>query len=95
MEAQLSWRVWLRGCAMALITNIPSEAWSDPVTLTDDETWQAVSGRVLLALNDAPSGPRDGLLLDGHAISLNEGEVVRYRSGGGVFAPVIARQRRT
>jgi hypothetical protein len=68
---------------MAIITNVTG-AWSDAVTLTDNEFWQVRRGPVFIATDAATApaaGSGDGLLLsDGDVLALSDGDVVRYRS---------------
>lgn len=72
------------------VKNIP-ETWSDPVTLTADEIWQAASGSILVTAEAAPE-IEDGLRLDlMDGLRLSAGKTVRYRRVGG-SAAVIARE---
>ncbi len=75
---------------MSLIRDVRLE-WSDPVTLGNDEIWQARSGSIFFSTTPEPESD-DGLamvLRDG--IRLGAGVAVRYRKEG-EGAALIARE---
>lgn len=75
---------------MALITDATT-AWSSPVTLTQDEVWQARRGSVFVTTSSAP-GAEDGIQLhENHAIQFTSGAEVRYRKIG-ITEALIARE---
>lgn len=75
---------------MALIYELKT-TWSDPVTLAQDEIWQARYGSVFITTSDAPQDD-DGLaLVQNDGIRLRAGLQVRYRKEGGTGA-LIARE---
>lgn len=75
---------------MALITDAVT-AWSSPVTLTEDEVWQARKGAIFVTTTGTP-GPDDGVALtENTAIQFSAGRSVRYRKIGETEA-LIARE---
>jgi hypothetical protein len=73
---------------MALITDAAT-AWSAPVTLTQDEVWQARKGGVFLTTTASPAAG-DGLFLrEGLGIRLSVGSDVRYRKEGTGEAVIV------
>lgn len=75
---------------MAIIRDAKNE-WSVPVTLSQDEIWQARDGNVFISTSETPESD-DGLSLalrDG--IRLGAGLTVRYRKAGDTGA-LIARE---
>ncbi|MFT6225536.1 MAG: hypothetical protein ACJA1F_003401 [Paracoccaceae bacterium] len=73
---------------MALITNATT-VWSDPVTLAEDEIWQARQGSVFLTTTDGPVAT-DGIALalrDG--LRLTAGTELRYRKEGSTAAVIV------
>lgn len=75
---------------MALITNATTD-WSAPVTLTEDEVWQARRGSVYVTTTSSPDA-QDGIILqENHAVQFNAGRTVRYRRVD-IAEAVIARE---
>lgn len=73
---------------MALIQDA-STTWSDPVTLEQDEIWQARSGSVFVSTSSGPSAD-DGLALNQReGLRLSAGLVVRYRKAGTTSALIV------
>lgn len=75
---------------MALITNATT-AWSDPVTLANDEIWQARAGAIYVTTTASPDA-EDGIALTlREGIRLTAGTQLRYRKEGPAEA-LIARE---
>lgn len=75
---------------MALITDATTN-WSDPVTLTEDEVWQARRGAVFVTTTGTP-GSDDGVALtENTAIQFGAGRIVRYRKAD-ITEAVIVRE---
>lgn len=75
---------------MALITDATT-SWSNAVTLTSDEIWQARKGSTFVTTTASPAA-EDGLSLhETHAVRLPAGASVRYRKEGPTEA-LIARE---
>jgi hypothetical protein len=75
---------------MPLITNA-TPSWSDPVTITKDEFWQARSGSFLLSTEADPT-EGDGVFVSvPFGIELKAGVAVRYRRGLADQSCVISR----
>lgn len=73
---------------MALITDATS-GWSAPVTLTEDEVWQARDGLLYVTTTDSPSA-NDGIALtETTAIQFGAGRTVRYRKIGDTVATLV------
>ena len=73
---------------MALITDVAT-AWSSPVTLTQDEVWQARKGGVFVTTTASPAAG-DGLFLrEGLGIRFSVGSDVRYRREGTEEAMIV------
>ena len=73
---------------MALIRDVKNE-WSDPVTLTTDEIWQARDGNIFMTTSANPESD-DGLSMvmrDG--VRLGAGLQVRYRKNGETAALIV------
>lgn len=73
---------------MALIRDARNE-WSDPVTLQQDEIWQARDGNIFITTTDSPESD-DGIALvlrDG--VRLGAGLSVRYRKAGETGALIV------
>ena len=76
---------------MALISDATT-AWSDPVTLTTDEIWQARKGHVYVTTTAVPDA-EDGLsLFENHAVQLRAGVTVRYRKAWNTTALIVREQ---
>lgn len=73
---------------MTLIRNI-STSWSDAVTLSFDEVWQARKATVFLSTQTAP-GPDDGIVLvQGKGLRFSAGTQLRYRKGSLTDAMIV------
>ena len=73
---------------MALITDAAT-VWSAPITLTQDEIWQARKGGVFVTTTANPAS-NDGLLLrEGIGIRFSAGSDVRYRKEGTADAVIV------
>ena len=73
---------------MALITDATT-TWSSPVTLTQDEIWQARSGTVFVTATPGASAD-DGLFLrEGSATLISAGTELRYRKEGTGSAVIV------
>lgn len=64
---------------MPLITTVPT-AWSAPVTLTADETWQVRGGPAFISTDASPAATGGTMMRDGQAVLITAGKTVRYRS---------------
>jgi len=73
---------------MALISDVTT-TWSDPLTLTRDEIWQARSGSVFVTTSPDPD-PDDGFaLVEGRGVLIRAGLNVRYRKQGSTAALLV------
>lgn len=73
---------------MAIIADA-TLSWSAPVTLSQDEIWQARDGTVYLTTNDTP-GADDGILLsEGQAVQFSTGLTLRYRKAAATLARIV------
>lgn len=73
---------------MSLIRDIGTD-WSDPVTLTKEEIWQARCGSVFLTTTDSPEDD-DGLaMVLRNGVQLRSGVTVRYRKHGDNEALIV------
>lgn len=73
---------------MSLITDAAS-TWSAPVTLANDEVWQARKGSVFVTTTASPAAG-DGLSLhENHAVRFSAGTAVSYRKEGNTEALIV------
>ena len=73
---------------MALITDA-ADSWSAPVTLTQDEIWQARSGTVYVTSTPGATAD-DGLFLrEATAVQFSAGTELRYRKEGTTPAVIV------
>jgi len=82
---------------MAIVSDFTGD-WSATVTLSGNEFWQVRRGPVYIATaaTVAPTDSGDGVLLnDGDILTLNTGEVVRYRSARADGTGVVVRRSRS
>lgn len=73
---------------MALITDA-SEAWSDPITLANDELWQARWGSTFISTTGTPAANDGFALTAGQGIVIRAGLQVRYRKEGTTDALIV------
>ena len=73
---------------MALIRDAQNE-WSDPVTLTKDEIWQARHGSVYLTTTADPEADDGITLVMRDGLRIGAGLSVRYRKTGSTDALIV------
>lgn len=73
---------------MALIQDAAT-TWSAPVTLTEDEVWQAREGLIYLSTTASPVADDGIALTERSAVQLAAGRVVRYRKEGTTQATIV------
>lgn len=73
---------------MALITDATTQ-WSDPVTLVQDEIWQARRSDAFVTTTENPDA-QDGLrLFENQALRFSAGTKLRYRVSKDNGAPIV------
>jgi len=73
---------------MARITDA-SDSWSQTISLSQNEVWQAREGSFYLTTTVAPD-PEDGILLpEGTGVLLSAGRNVQYRRAGPVDTLIV------
>ncbi|WP_375227276.1 hypothetical protein [Roseobacter sp. S98] len=73
---------------MALITDA-TETWSAPVTLANDEIWQARWGSTFVSTTSSPAANDGFSLTQGQGVLIRAGLQVRYRKEGSTDALIV------